>query len=113
MTTLSNLQDEFTVFVTRDFGMNTHAVPLCGLCGNTGIVKAIWKPPWAPTVDAKTYEIESYCICSNGRTLRKKNPRIGRKWGGSSVTKTPDGCTLDAPVPEKEGRSLWDHVKDE
>ena len=56
---------EFDVEVFReDIGFN---IPLCGLCANSGIIdtrdSAIW--------NNKPVGIKGFCICPNGRALKK------------------------------------------
>ena len=101
--------DEFTVFVTRDFGMNTVSVPLCGLCGGDGILKTNWKPPWMSDSEEDPFAVESYCICPNGRSLRKK--ARGTKWGDSSLIATR-GCSVEKTTDDEkdDDKDLWDHV---
>jgi len=115
--TLAKLHNEFVVHVNRDRGMNTISVPLCGLCGNNGIIKTKWHPPWTEMeTDYDSYELEGYCICKNGREMRKK--AVGSRWGGTSITRVPLGCSPQEEVeePEKEDenpKDFWDHVKTE
>lgn len=44
-----------------------HAIPVCGLCGNSGILDT--------TGSAKIHDrpcgIKTFCICPNGRALKK------------------------------------------
>lgn len=42
---------------------------LCGLCGNTGIVKTTPSNP----MKTKKYNFETFCICPNGQCLRDAN----------------------------------------
>lgn len=63
---MKDLWEEFIVYVKNpEIGLE---VPLCGLCGNSGVVDT--------TTTAKCWNniptgIKTYCICPNGRV--KKN----------------------------------------
>ncbi len=60
------LWDEFTIIVHND--KLDIDVPICGLCGNTGIVDT--------TASAicmkKLVGIKHYCICPNGRSRKRR-----------------------------------------
>lgn len=63
-----DLCDEFTVHVLReDIGIS---IPLCGLCGNSGIVNTLTTAKW----NDKLVGVCQYCICPNGR----KRKQVGR-----------------------------------
>jgi hypothetical protein len=49
---------------------------LCGLCGNTGYINTLGHIKDATGTKCG---IKQYCICPNGRVIRKGN--IGSKWG--------------------------------
>ena len=61
-----DLWEEFIVEVMReDIGFK---IPLCGLCGNSGIVDTMTTAKW----DNKSVGVKTYCICPNGRTMKNK-----------------------------------------
>jgi hypothetical protein len=85
--TAGNLQDEFTVHADRTFGdpigpARVFAIPLCGICGNSGYIRSTWK------FFEVFQTVEAYCICANGRAIRKRER--GSKWGNSIIKKTPE-----------------------
>jgi len=77
---LSQLWMEYTVMVLSPvLGME---IPLCGLCGNSGLLDTTPTTKWNKTPCG----IRAFCICPNGRAQRKFSR--GRKYGESSdVTK--------------------------
>lgn len=60
----NDLWQEFYVDVTRPDGIK---ITVCGLCGNSGTVDT--------TTTAKIFDkpagIKSFCICPNGRAMKK------------------------------------------
>ena len=52
---------------------------LCGLCGNSGVVRTQWS-----AADPRMHFVEAYCICPIGRGWKRVNEGL-TKWGGSSV----------------------------
>lgn len=57
---------EFTVYVkSPETGFD---IPLCGLCGNSGMVDTTTTAKCWKTVPAG---IKTYCICPNGRANKK------------------------------------------
>lgn len=78
--TYSSMKDlwmEFTVQVYNDdIKMD---IPLCGLCGNTGIVDTLNS---AVSPAGVKCGIKAFCICPNGRVKRKTWK--GSKYGESS-----------------------------
>lgn len=70
--------EEFTVYPHADhIGCK---IPLCGLCGNSGIIDTTKNTTW----DGKNVGVVAYCICPNGR-VKKKRLTNQYKWGGDSV----------------------------
>lgn len=47
-----------------------HAIPVCGLCGNSGILDTTG----SATIHDKPCGIRTFCICPNGRAMK----RIGK-----------------------------------
>lgn len=82
--TTNQIHQEFTVFVDRDIGGKIFPIPLCALCGNTGIIKASWG--WDGKGKEEIHRIKTFCICLNGRA-RKKQAIGGPRWGSNSVIK--------------------------
>lgn len=75
-----NLWMEFTIYVDMDFGGKIFPVPMCGLCGNQGIVDTTEK---AVTPGGQSCGGKFFCICPNGRQNRKM-------WRGSKYGKSSD-----------------------
>lgn len=83
MSNAKNLWEEFVVkAVNEELGFE---IPLCGLCGNSGILDTTTSAKWSN----KSVGIKAYCICPNGRA-RKKVITKQKKWEGSSVLQ-PNG----------------------
>jgi hypothetical protein len=60
-TTVKNLWEEFIVEIYNpDLGFE---IPLCGLCGNSGIVDTTTTAKWS----GKCTGVKKPCICPNGR----------------------------------------------
>jgi hypothetical protein len=74
---LRDLQSEFLVMVELPHFQDKFPglkIPMCGLCGNSGIVNTVGVVYDASsTVDCG---IISYCICPNGRAMKKKKVKI-------------------------------------
>jgi hypothetical protein len=66
-----NLWLEFSMEASRSDGLS---IPICGLCGNSGIVDTTTTAKWFD----KPAGIKTFCICPNGRTLKKHKQSIGR-----------------------------------
>ena len=60
-------------------GPHGKKIPICGLCGNTGIVSTNFA-----TAFGKRSSTKAYCICPNGRAIKKHNTKQ-HKWGGTSI----------------------------
>jgi hypothetical protein len=82
----SRIWMEFTVYVPSDSKVMP-MVPMCGLCGNTGLINT-----HAHTPPGKPCGVQAYCICPNGRYLKQGNGRP--KWGGSSLISAAPGCSV-------------------
>lgn len=59
------LWDEYTVFVYRDDIKSD--IPLCGLCGNSGMLNTLATAKWY----GKEVGVFLPCICPNGRSIKK------------------------------------------
>jgi hypothetical protein len=60
--------EEFTVYVETPH-LPGHKIPMCGLCGNTGIVDTTGT---ATTPVGNVFcGIRAYCICPNGRAMKE------------------------------------------
>lgn len=71
---------EFTVlWVNPMFPPEANQIPMCGLCGNGGIIDTT-----SVVKDSKgnSMGIRAFCICPNGRYKRKT--KLGRKYGKTS-----------------------------
>ena len=77
---------EFTVYVPGNTTMPM--IPMCGLCGNTGIINTNAKTP-----TGKPCGIQAFCICPNGRSLKRGHSRP--KWGDSSLISAAPGCNVE------------------
>jgi hypothetical protein len=65
-----DIREEFTVMVMReDIGFE---ISLCGLCGNCGIVDTRESVKW----NQKNVGLIGYCVCANGRALKKSKPNM-------------------------------------
>ena len=64
--TVTNLWEEFIVMKEVKPGMG--AVPMCGICGGTGIFDTRGQAPSPTGVDCGS---RNYCICPNGRYNKK------------------------------------------
>ena len=53
----------------------------CGMCGNTGIINTIG----IATPAGYSCGVKAYCICPNGRCLKKQSKVGMKKWEGSSI----------------------------
>jgi len=64
------LWEEFIVDVKPPKNMEhlVDSVPVCGLCGNSGIVETNAKTPYGVPCG-----IRKFCICPNGRALKKSH----------------------------------------
>ncbi len=62
--------EEFTVYVETPY-LPGHKVPMCGLCGNTGVLdtRTTAKTPQASGMIP--CGIRAYCICPNGRAMKQ------------------------------------------
>jgi hypothetical protein len=78
--------DEFTVYVPSDNKIMP-MIPMCGLCGNTGLINT-----HAHTPTGKPCGVQAFCICPNGRALKRGHSRP--KWGGSSLISAAPGCSV-------------------
>jgi len=77
-----NIHNEFTTYVLLPHLVHIlEKLPMCGLCGNSGIVNTIGT---AKTPTGQAAGVRAYCICPNGRAI-KKTKKGSTKWGGSSV----------------------------
>lgn len=66
MPTSRKILEEFTVKVLReDLGFE---IPLCGLCANSGIIDTTLTAIW----NGKKVGVRGYCLCLNGRALKRK-----------------------------------------
>lgn len=92
---------EFTVFCDMDCGGKIFAIPMCGLCGNSGTIKTEWE------YQGVTQRIKSICICPNGRGLKKQCNAA--KWGGDSASILVGRTTKEPPTP----RTQWEHLNDD
>ena len=63
------LSQEFIVMVPRQFGAEIHEIPICGLCGNGGVVDTRGK---VTTPFGVATGLRAYCICPNGRTMKRR-----------------------------------------
>lgn len=59
------LWEEFIVFVSIP---PLEKVPICGLCGNTGRIDTRGRAKTATGIDCG---VLGYCICPNGRAMKK------------------------------------------
>ena len=78
--TPANAWGEFETFQKVDH-LPGHKIPFCGLCGNTGTIDTIGI---TKTPQGKPCGIRAFCICPNGRAMKKGWFR-DKKWGGTSV----------------------------
>lgn len=59
--------DEFVVTIYQELGDKKFEIPMCGLCGNNGILamSGLKSPAGHPIPPAR-----GYCICPNGRAMK-------------------------------------------
>lgn len=77
---------EYSVFV-KDDRPGIDKISICGLCGNSGIIDTKDKAKTPNGIGAKPVGVEAYCICPNGRAIKKKFAKKP-KWGNTSVIST-------------------------
>lgn len=57
-----------------------HQIPLCGLCGNNGkITLTVPAPPCGYAPGFVAPKLDHYCICPNGRVMKRRIERAARK----------------------------------
>lgn len=84
---------EFSVFV-KDDRPGIDEISICGLCGNSGLISTLGTARTPRGIGAKSVGVEAYCICPNGRSMKKNITKS--KWGGTSVVTTEaDGGIKD------------------
>lgn len=66
---MSELWKEYIVEVLppKDLRDSIETIPMCGLCGNTGIVETHAKTPYGVACG-----VIKHCICPSGRAMKKK-----------------------------------------
>lgn len=64
---IKKLWEEFLVEIKDKFDDFEYAFPVCGLCGNTGLVSTKCKSPAGIPVQMDSRP----CICPNGRSIKK------------------------------------------
>lgn len=63
-----NDDDLWEEFVVQVFNSELKCkIPLCGLCGNSGIVDTLTTAKWCH----QSVGIKTFCICPNGRYLKE------------------------------------------
>lgn len=69
MTDTKELWEEYIVEAPPPRGLadSIESVPVCGLCGNTGIVETHAKTPYGAACG-----VCKPCICPNGRTRKRR-----------------------------------------
>lgn len=81
---MSNIKNIWLEFEIRAFNEELgFDIPLCGLCGNSGILDTTTSATWK----GKPVGVRAFCICPNGR-VKKKSSTKQKKWGGNSVCPT-------------------------
>jgi hypothetical protein len=69
----SDIRREFNVMVMReDIGFE---IPICGLCGNSGIIDTRKSAMW----NGKEVGIIGHCVCENGRAYKKSILHMSEK----------------------------------
>jgi hypothetical protein len=66
----SELWKEFLVEAPPPKNTSLESVPVCGLCGNTGIVETSARTPYGAPCG-----VRKPCICPNGRSEKEKEKK--------------------------------------
>lgn len=77
----NNPRDAWLEFDSIQMGPHGIEIGYCGLCGNSGVLDTTNS---AKTPGGRSCGVKAYCICPNGRSIKKHATGLP-KWGGTSI----------------------------